>query len=190
MVLTVILLGKGSSYRATVLAPSWSVLYVQSSKGVTQFSDLSLVKQWEGYSLLTNLCRNWPRLLETRLMFQACAMAWVCNVVLVQKNMLRMQVSQTPPRLVSLPLLEVLREICFGHFSFPEDSRLRRPQAPPATLLRQSVIWVVLLGLPSPPSNCSPPTDLRKQCPLHCFLRTLNEQARLCDQCFIRGEYM
>ena len=70
-------------------------------------------------------------------MFQACAMAWVCNVVLVQKNMLRMQVSQTPQRLVSLSLLEVPGEICFGHFSLPFQ---RRPQAPACILLRQSVM--------------------------------------------------
>lgn len=74
-------------------------------------------------------------------MFQACAMAWVCNVVLVQKNMLRMQVSQTPPRLVSLPLLEVPeRDLLWALFLSRGDSRLRRPQAPTCALLRQSVI--------------------------------------------------
>ena len=63
---------QSSSHRASVLAPLWSVLYVQSSKSVTQFQwNPSLVKQWEGYSL-------WPIFVETGLAFSSYVSS-ICN---------------------------------------------------------------------------------------------------------------
>ena len=102
------IIAQGSSHRAGVLAPSWGILYVQSSNSVTQFQwNPSLMKQREGYSLR-------PVFVETGLAFwgNMSYVSSMCNGLGLQcgissKNMLRMQASQTSRRLVSLPLLEV-----------------------------------------------------------------------------------
>ena len=170
---------QSSSHRASELAPSWSVLYVQSSKGVTQFQwDPSLVKQWEGYSL-------WPIFVETGLAFwgNTSYVSGMCNGLGLQcgisskKYAKDASFSDSSKTCQPIASWSPWRDLLWALFSsFPEEtpgSRLHSSQAVSDV-------------------NCTPGSSLstlklfsfhwfiRAYCPLHCFLRrTLNEQARV-----------
>lgn len=186
------IIAQGSSHRAGLLAPSWGILYVQSSNSVTQFQwNPSLMKQWEGYSLR-------PIFVETGLAFwgnvsyvssMRNGLGLQCGIS--SKNTLRMQASQTSRRLVSLPLLEVpeswvkWQRFALGAFLFlfTRDPRLL------SMLSSGDLSW--------PPGSSlsiiklfSSHWLIKIYCPLLCFLRTLNEQPGALDKCLIIVEYM
>lgn len=184
---------QSSSHRASVLAPRWSVLYVQSSKSVTQFQwNPSLVKQWEGYSL-------WPIFVETGLAFSSYVSS-MCNGLGLQCGTSSKKYAKDASFSDSSKICQPTsswspwERFALGTFLFLSrgDSRLRRSQGPACVLLRQSVIWVVLLGLASPPSNCSPPTDLSESTALYTVSSggPWMSKPGSYDKCFIRAEYM
>lgn len=183
---------QSSSHRASVLAPSWSVLYVQSSKGVTQFQwNPSLVKQWEGYSL-------WPIFVETGLAFwgNTSYVSGMCNGLGLQcgisskKYAKDASFSDSSKTCQPISSWSPWRDLLWALFSsFPEETP---GLGDPCVLLRQSVMWVVLLGLPSPPSNCSPSTDLSELTALFTVFSggPWMSKPGSYDQRFIRAEYM
>ena len=127
---------QSSSHRASELAPSWSVLYVQSSKGVTQFQwDPSLVKQWEGYSL-------WPIFVETGLAFwgNTSYVSGMCNGLGLQcgisskKYAKDASFSDSSKTCQPIASWSPWRDLLWALFSsFPEETPgLGDPRLPPA----------------------------------------------------------